>query len=204
MLEMRDDARDFTLEELKKLLVPGMLVKLCFLGEEEDQLALIVESYPDEATVTQEGFWVKVIREDGIEDKVMSYVMHFDAGLGFHLKRAFLSATESWILPMVASLSSFMGSASRKLAILGRGWKKEKKEFLHYSCPLCSATCAYEAMQLCPVSYAECPVIADLESGKIHDNQGIEFELTAPESDSGREKQFGDDFYEGGSIPNSG
>lgn len=50
----------------------------------------------------------------------------------------------------------------------------------HYSCNECTATCTFEAMQMCQLDTHECPVIADLNAGTIVDRRLTDFDPTFP------------------------
>lgn len=57
------------------------------------------------------------------------------------------------------------------------------KESKHkpYSCPECTASCTFEAMEFCvKENNEECPVICDLKSGKITDKRPDDLDPNFP------------------------
>lgn len=49
-----------------------------------------------------------------------------------------------------------------------------------YSCDACTASCTFEAMQMCQLGPLNCPVILKLQSGEIVDRRPTDSDPTFP------------------------
>lgn len=49
-----------------------------------------------------------------------------------------------------------------------------------YNCEVCSASCTFEAMQMCTEEYEDCPVIQDLKDGIMTDRRPDDYNPDFP------------------------